>query len=434
MAITSQNNSFTLLDLIRGIGSSRTTQDNFGFLFTDISGRTSSGQNVTVESLLTEPTTMSCINIITQSITQIPLCIRRKDDSGNYQIVEDHPIDRLLKNPNAFQGPSDFKSSIITNLLINGNVFLRVLRAGQDNEDGLNVSGKPMQLVPMDPKDVTVGANHFGVPQYHHESFGDIAGENVIHIKDIQTFTALGYSRALLAAEIIGSKFAADKLIGETFANGISMNYVISTDGSIDPESREQFQKHLNERFGQGGINRGGAMLLENGSIQSVKGATPGDADLRELRDDLKTEIAGVFRVPPFMVGGTGNDKYNNVRQRLSSFHRDTLQPIMTNIEEAITLKLLDRDNEQAYFDVSDFIKGDFENQMTVAVQAVQGGVWTPNEGRAYIGTNQSDDATANDLIRPNSSSNENTNTTISEEDPANATGGSDGPQGEENA
>ena len=129
------------------------------------------------------------------------------------------------------------------------------------------------------------------------------------------------------------------------------------------------------------------------------------------------------------MIGGTGADKYNNVRQRLSSFHRDTLQPIIANIEEAMTLKLIDSADEHVYFDIRDFIKGDFENQMSVAADAVSNGIWTPNEAREYIGTNRSEQPEADQLIPPNSTVNEN----IEGRDPADATGGSDGPQGEEN-
>ena len=431
MPSNTRDNSFSLLDfLLRRGGQRQDLEGNYGFLFTNTAGQTRSGENVDVETVLEEPTTMSCINIIAQGITQIPICVRRANQDGGYDIIEDHPVKMLLERPNVFQSPSDFKYSIVETILVHGNCFLRILRSNDNPEDGMDVSGRPVQLVPMDPVDVTVGVNAFGIPTYHHESHGDMAAENVIHIRDVNTFTAQGLSRVLLASEIIGAKLAADRLMAETFRYGISVNYAISTEGSLgDAETQEHLQKQLSEAFGQSGARRGGAVLLENSTIQALKGATPADADLRALRQELKNEIAGVLRVPSFMIGGTGADKYNNVRQRLSSFHRDTLQPIISNIEEAMSLKLIDSSDEHIYFDIRDFIKGDFENQMNVAAAAVSNGIWTPNEAREYIGTNRSTQEEADLLIPPNST----VNTNLEERDPSNATGGSDGPQGEEN-
>ena len=429
MAFNSPNSSFTLLDYILGRTGREGPSDNFGFLFTQNSGLSSAGTNVTVDTVLSEATAMSCINIIAQGITQIPVGVRRKNDKGGYDFVEDHPLSVLLRRPNVYQTPTDFKYSMVATILIHGNCFLRIIRANGDPTNGMDTSGRPVQLVPMDPIDVTVGQNGFGIPIYNHESFGDIAAENVIHIRDLNTFTANGYSRTILAAEIIGAKIAADQLMGEIFRDGLNLGYVVTSNEDTDADTKQEFIKQLQENFGQRGNRKGGAAFIDNGTITQLQGATPVDADLRALRQELKNEIAGVYRVPSFMIGGTGADKYNNVRQRLSSFHRDTLQPIITNIEEAMTMRLIDAFDEYVHFDITDFIKGDIESQGNYASQMVSNGIWTPNEARNYIGTDRHEDAIADQLIPPNSTVNTNL-----EEDPSNATGGSDGPQGEENA
>ena len=84
--------------------------------------------------------------------------------------------------------------------------------------------------------------------------------------------------------------------------------------------------------------------------------------------------------------------------------------------------------DEYVHFDITDFIKGDIESQGNYASQMVSNGIWTPNEARNYIGTDRHEDAVADQLIPPNSTINTNV------DDPQDATGGSDGPQGEENA
>ena len=80
------------------------------------------------------------------------------------------------------------------------------------------------------------------------------------------------------------------------------------------------------------------------------------------------------------------------------------------------------------FFNVAELLKGDVETTARIAQQNVSNGIWTPNEGRQYIGTGRHDSELADELIQPNSSSN--LNTTDVSDDPSAATEGEDGPQG----
>ena len=417
MGVNSYNQTWSFYDLFNGIfGRQSPGNDQQGFIFVQQSGRTNSGQNVNVDNLLSEPTTLTCINAITQGITQIPIQVRRANPDGTSDIVRGHAIERLMKKPNDYQTATEFKSSIVTSMLTHGNAFIKIVMAGS----------RPVQLYPLEPSDVTIGSDAMGRPAYHHETFGDLPRNEVIHVRDLVTFVPLGISRAIQAAELIGAKRAADYQMATTFKNGINMNYVVNIDGKLDADKFERLKDQLQNQFGQGGAGVGGAAVVEQGGITAIKGATPADMDLRELREQLIREIAAVFRVPEFLAGGPGDTTYNNVRQQWTAFHRDTLQPIATNIEEAFTLKLLG-DNEFLHFDIAEILKGDIEITSRVANANVSNGTMTPNEARLYMGIQPHDSETADDLILPNSTVNTNVEPA---ELPQNATGGEDGPQG----
>ena len=421
------NGTFSLLDLILGRGGNISPDDHSGAVFLEQSGRTNAGERVTVENLLEEPTVLSCVNAIVQGVTQIPIQVRRDAGDGVMEVVRGHALTKLLKRPNSFQTASEFKSSIITTILVHGNAFIRIMRN----------NGKPVQLVPMDPSDITIGSNNMGIPVYTHEAYGVVDIKDIIHIRDIQTFNPLGQSRLLLAAEVIGAKMAADRLMSETFKNGVSMNYVVNTEGTLDVDAKKNLIEGLKKSFGAGGSGRGSIAIIENGGMNAIKGSTPADADLRELRAMLIREIAAVMRVPEMLAGGTGDQKYNNVRQQWAAFHRDTLQPLVTNIEEAFTLKLLG-EGEYLHFDIAELLKGDVEITARIAQANVSNGIWTPNEARSSIGTPPHDSEEADQLIKPNSSTNENIegggdSVGTDPANPADATGGEDGPQGGDN-
>jgi HK97 family phage portal protein len=172
--------------------------------------------------------------------------------------------------------------------------------------------------------------------------------------------------------------------MAETFQNGVSINYSVELEATLDDTSREALYAQLKNAFGQGGSRRGGIAVLEGGKLSAIKGSTPADADLRELRGALINEIAALFRVPASLVGGQ-SEKYSNVTARLASMYRDSFAPIIISIEQAFTNNLLSNGNTLR-FDVGSLVKGDLATQITLATQAVAGGIITPNEARVFIG------------------------------------------------
>lgn len=426
---------WTIFDYFRGEGSESNNSNESSFVtFVDQGGTSFSGESVTVDNILEEPTSLACINAITQGVTQIPIQVRRKNDDGTSEVIRDHSLMRLMNRPNDFQTPTEFKSSIVTSMLTHGNAFIFIARSKDGTSDNIaqRTQGVPVFLIPMDPSEITLGSGNMGRPTYRHNTYGDIPRANMIHIRDLHTFIVDGLSRALLMSDLIANKIAADRLIGTTFGNGTSLNYVVRSDVPLDSDRVEAMQDQLRKFANNSRGGRSNVMFIEQGAVENLKGITPADVDLRELREQLIREIAAGFRVPEMMAGGTGDQKYNNVRQQWTAFHRDTLHPITRNIGEAMSLKLLGPD-EFIFFDIDELLKGDVEVTSRIAQGYVQAGIWTPNEARNYIGTAASDDPMADMLIRPNSSSNENTNTTINENGPDAATGGEDGPQGGDN-
>ena len=376
--MASFNQATSLLDLILGRSGRSGPTDQFGFVYANTSGRTQSGENVDTYNMLDDATMVTGINAIAKGISQIPITVKRKQPDGSKASEPDSDLQLLLDKPNVFQTPSEFKQNIITSILTNGNCFLRIIRVG----------GRAMQLVPMDPQHIVMGSNPAGFPTYSHQEFGNIPAEDVIHIRDVVTWVPQGSSRCLLAAERIGALRAADKLISRTFRNGVSVNYAVTTEASMEADTATEFTRSLSDAFGQNGTNTGGIVLLGDGAqIQALKGSTPADADLRDLRENLIREIAALLGVPAYLLGVSGDEKYNNVRQKTAAFTRDTLMPLMVSIQEAITLKLAET-GQIVEFDPRDFVKGAINEQAQVAVQLVSSGIMTPNEARAFLDMN----------------------------------------------
>ena len=362
-----------ILDLFRG--NQNYSRGGGGTYIGGHSKRTKSGQSVTTSNALEDATVLSCVNVIAQGIAQLPLNLIREAD----QAVSTSPISNLTKRPNDYQTPYELKYGLVSTLLTYGNAYLKIVRTA---------NGRPTQLLPMDPNGINYELNQAGYPVYSYRGSDErIPNEDILHFKDTVLFDIAGMSRVTLAATRVGALKAADEQLEETFKNGLNLLTTFEFTEDVSPEKKEAWAEAVKESFASGGSNRGGAMLIENGTMHTHKAASPADTDLRQLREALIQEIAAVFRVPAFMVGGSGSQTYSNVRQMQTAFYRDTLAPILTNIEQVLDMKLKGKNYDECFkFDVTDLLKGDLESQSSLVSKLVTSGVWTPNEGRVYTG------------------------------------------------
>ena len=354
--------------------------NNQPIIITPNATSTKSGESISNEQAIVESTIFTCVNIIAQGIAQLPI------------ISESNK--RLFSKPNSYQTRYEFVYAIVHSLLCYGNAYIRIDRGKETN------NGRVLVLLNADL--VTVEANGFGYPIYKYDDEKEpIKYDDIVHIKDINTFGVVGLSRVLLCSERIGCLKASDRQIAENFNNGIDIKYSINIDKqAITEEQKTKLANKIKELFGRGGEigtdgkptgqRRGGAIILPQGKVEQFKGMTVADTDLREIRAMLIREISAIFRVPSYMVGTDGDQKYSNVRQNQTSLYRDTYLPIITSIEQAFENK-----NIFIKFDVNELLKGDFESQMRVITQGVQSGVITPNEARTYLGYNVIDDEDA---------------------------------------
>ncbi len=343
-----------------------------GFSF-NAGTNTKAGIVIKPEDALKDATVFAAVHTISSTIAQLPMQVI----DANEDIVKTGKLANLIKKPNDFQTTYSLKYSMVSSLLTHGNIFLRVIRTKSNKT--------PVSIVPIDPSDMTVSNNVMGMPVYEHTTHGVIPTNEIIHVMDVCGFESTGLSRVTLCAERIAALIAADQLMGDTFRNGISVSHLFTVDPSTPDDKKQALTAAIKDRYANGGINRGGAMLLDGATMSSVKGATPADSDLRELRQHLIKEVASIFRIPESMVGGGESAKYSNLRQSQTSFYRDTIAPIVDSIQQAFDLKI-STPNESVIFNVSNLLKGDQESQVRMYSQAITAGFLTPNEARESLG------------------------------------------------
>ena len=109
--------------------------------------------------------------------------------------------------------------------------------------------------------------------------------------------------------------------------------------GKISDEGFERVQKSFNESFS--GEGTGKVAIMPNGSKYHRVAISSADAQFIENRKFQRSEIAGIFRVPPHMIGDLENATVSNIEHQAIQFVNYSLMPWLTRTEGTLNTQLL---------------------------------------------------------------------------------------------
>lgn len=115
------------------------------------------------------------------------------------------------------------------------------------------------------------------------------------------------------------------------------------------------------------------------------------DLQMVEARAASATMCAQLFGVNPAMVGASplGNASallYANLSQNTAQFVQSAVGPILSVLEQTLSLETVTPRGQQVRFEVGAFLRTDPDAAMTYATQLVSAGVITTDEARSYLG------------------------------------------------
>jgi HK97 family phage portal protein len=171
--------------------------------------------------------------------------------------------------------------------------------------------------------------------------------------------------------------------------NGSAPAGVITTDKTMSREAQVAFLESWVQTYGGAGNHNRTAMLVDGVKYSQI-GTSNVDAQFLETRKYQRSEIAGIFLVPAFMIGDLENAHFNNIESQNRFFHQTCIGPLLQNIEEKINSIL--PDGMEIEFDDKMFLRGDVKTQAEVHKAYLEMGVYSVNEIRSEIGEEHIED------------------------------------------
>lgn len=333
---------------------------------------------------LGEITYFTCMRILTDTISKLPLKLYQETTDGTSKSTN-HPLYHLLKlRPNKYMSSSDFWKAVEFNRNHYGHSIVYI-----DKDKNFNIRG----LYPLDMEDIEIWIDDKGIINRDKAIWYVIPSkriklryDEVLHFKGLTKNGLEGISaRDVLRAKLESGKSGA-RFVENYFKNGLFAKGIVQYTGDLSPEGINR----LKERFATmaGGIDNAGKVLpMPLGFEFKPLNQNMVDSQFLELNQLTSLQIAGAFGIKPHQLNNLERATHSNVEHQQREFYIETLQSILIMYEEELTYKLLNElEIKQGYFfkfNVDSILRSDLETRYNSYRVGITSGFLTPNEARA---------------------------------------------------
>jgi HK97 family phage portal protein len=353
-----------------------------GEFWAAFAGGSFNGKPVTVDSALQLSTVWSCVRLISETISTLPLGFYEKLPDGSRKAATDHPLYELLHNqPNADMTAVQFWEAVVASMLLWGNAYVEKARIGK----------RIVALNFLLPQRMRKRRLSDGSMEYKYldldGTLRPIPEDDLVNIPAFSLDGVNGLTPMSYGAKVFGAARATDEASANVYTTGMRAAGFLKAQGKLDKDQREALRGRL-KSFAAGGADAGTVMVLENGTEYQQLAMNPDDSQMLESRQFSVEELCRWFRVPPTMVGhgGAVSNWGTGVEQQLIGFLTFTLRPWLNRIEQSIRKSVLapaERGRYFAEFGVEGLLRADSEARSKFYSTMTQNGIYTRNEVRA---------------------------------------------------
>ncbi len=343
--------------------------------------------NVTPETCMRSPTVHAIVTAVSRRLASTPVHVYQTSTSKGREVKEklpNHPIARLLRQPNEWQSRYDYWQDAASAYVRHGRYIAKI---------GRGSTGPILRLWPLNPSSVTVQQDPSTLALSFVHAGEPVSFDKIHFVRGPSRDFFSGDSPVADVAMTIALEIAAEEFGASFFNNGavplLMFRYMQGFKGFKTSEGEQQFISTFQEAFG--GNKRHRAFLVPPGIEPAPPVLVENDkAQFLQTRQLQRTIIAGAFGVPPYHVGDLSSGKYNNVEQQSEDFTLNVIMPVAQAFEAAMERDFLTSSDRNAglriRFNLDAELRASFLDRQTGQQIQLQNGVLTPNEWREREG------------------------------------------------
>ncbi|WP_433899403.1 phage portal protein [Pseudomonas sp. PSE1(2024)] len=343
--------------------------------------RTKSGVKVTTKTALSISMVWSCVKILSESLSGLPLKLYEDKQGGRSLVDSNDRMLKLLRKPNPYMTMLNFLKFVVVNMALRGNAFALIER---------NRNGDPIGLVPLDGRTVKIDTED-DLIYWVTPSDGDpypVSPEHMLHFKLFSLDGIIGLSPIEHQAETMGLAKAGQQWSARFMRKGgFTGGYVIYEQFLTKAQQAQVMEKFPDVR--KADVDDIGKMAILQGNPKIVPaGISQKDAQFIESQQFQEESIAGIYGVPLWLANRAGKTSImgSNLEQQLTGFITFGLKPYVDAVEDEFNDKLYRVKSRFSEFTVEGLLRADSAGRATYYGSALGGsggsGWMTINEVR----------------------------------------------------
>jgi len=314
------------------------------------------------------------VNMIVDDVAEIP--VRVGDATKGQNIVKGlkkSKVDLLLnKEPNPFQDINTFKRNLVTDYLLDGNIFIYF-------------DGAHLYHIPAD--NVTIHSDTKTYIEKYTYNDVDYSPDEIIHIKENSFYsTYRGVSRLKPAVRTMKIIRAMRTFQDNFFNNGAVPGLVLKSPNTLSDRIKERMMASWQARYRPDSGGRR-PLILDGGlEVDSISDTNFKDLDFQNAILENEKIILKALGIPPILLD-SGNNA--NIRPNLRLYYLESILPIHRKMNYALERFFGFEIKE----DVTEIpaLQPELRDQSAYYTSLVNGGIITAAEARERLGFQEID-------------------------------------------
>ena len=310
------------------------------------------------------------VNMIVDDAAEIPSTVSGLAKlKGVVPGIKRAKVDTLVNlEPNLFQDINTFRRNLITDFILDGNIFIYF--------DGVHLYHLPSDKVAIHASTDTY------VEKYTFSNDIDYSPTEIIHVKENSFYSIYrGVPRLSPALRTMQLMASMRKFQDNFFKNGAVPGLVLKSPNTLSEKIKERMIQSWSVRYRpEAGGKR--PLILDGGlEIDSYTNTNFKDLDFQNSIAENEKIILKALGVPPILLD-SGNNA--NIRPNMRLYYLETILPIVRKINFAYERFFGFRIKE----DVTDIpaLQPELRDQSSYYTALVNGGIITVNEAREQLG------------------------------------------------
>lgn len=335
------------------------------------------------ENAMLLSTVYRCVDVISDSVAQLPLETFSIDTEGFKRPFINHPIYSLMNDePNEDMTRFTFFKTMVASILLRGNAYAYIER---------DFRGNTVQLIYLQDHQVSIEwiLDTDGVKRKRYRVVGFkelVEPKDMIHFLNFSYDGIIGVSTLTHARQSLGIATDSEAHAAKFFKGGANMAGIMTIEGTrVKTDQKQQNYDEWSKRTDPITGNSNGIVILEGNMKYQPISINPKDSQLLESRQFNVVDICRFFSVSPVKAFDLREANYSTVEATQLGFLTDTVAPMLVKIELELQRKLFknsERGKVKIEFNTTGFLRADKAAQGTYLNQMFQIGAMTPNEIR----------------------------------------------------